>query len=83
MDHDSSLRDRFLNCASQKILSVDNDFLEDKIKRDEVKWALAEAETGKSPGLDGIPVEVYQVIESDIGELLMEMMNETIDTGSP
>ena len=71
-DHDSSLRDKILNCVSmdsKRIKSIDNIFLEEKITSDEVKRALAQAETRKSPGADGILVEIYQVIESEIVDL--------------
>ena len=66
---------------TERIKSIHDIFLEEKITSDEVKRALAQAEKRKSLGANGFPVEIYQVIESEIVELLTKMMNETIDTG--
>ncbi len=37
---------------------------------------------GKSPGLDGIPVEFYLTFWSDLGPLMLDMMQYSIDQGS-
>ena len=84
-DLNSSLRDTVLNYVDmydgKRIKSIENQFLQEEIMREEVIRALAQAEKRKSPGVDGIPVEIYQKIEPEIVDLLTEMMNETIDTG--
>lgn len=36
---------------------------------------------GKSPGLDGIPVEFYLTFWSDLGPLMLDMMQYSIDQG--
>ncbi len=37
---------------------------------------------GKSPGLDGIPIEFYLTFFSDLGPLMLDMMQYSIDQGS-
>ncbi len=37
---------------------------------------------GKFPGLDGIPVEFYLTFWSDLGPLMLDMMQYSIDQGS-
>ena len=44
--------------------------LEPDIRECEVKWALASITTNKASGGDGIPVELFQILEDDVVRVL-------------
>ena len=44
--------------------------LEPDILECEVKWALESITTNKASGGDGIPVELFQILEDDAAEVL-------------
>ncbi len=48
----------------------------------ELESSIKVMSKGKSPGLDGIPVEFYLTFWSDLGPLMLDMMQYSIDQGS-
>ena len=48
----------------------DGDYLEPNILQCEVKWALESIATNKASGGDGIPVELFQILEDDALKVL-------------
>ena len=44
--------------------------LEPDILEFEVKWALGSITTSKASGLDGIPVELFQILKDDAAKVL-------------
>uniref|UniRef100_A0A8C6TZW7 Reverse transcriptase domain-containing protein n=1 Tax=Neogobius melanostomus TaxID=47308 RepID=A0A8C6TZW7_9GOBI len=56
--------------------------LTEKITKDEVIQAIKELNSGKCPGLDGLPSEFYQSFVNELSELLTEVFNEEMVRGS-
>ena len=50
--------------------------LEPDILESEVKWALVSITTNKASGGDGIPVELFQVLEDDAVKVLHSMCQQ-------
>ena len=44
--------------------------LEPDILQWEVKWSLGSITTNKASGIDGIPAELFQILEDDAGKVL-------------
>ena len=44
--------------------------LEQDIRECEVKWALGSITTNKASGVDGIPVELFQILKDDAMQVL-------------
>ena len=55
-----------------EIIHLKPDFLEC-----EVKWALESITTGKASGGDGIPVELFQILEDDTVKVLHSICQQT------
>ena len=49
---------------------------EGRFTEQEFKTALNDLETGKTPGLDGIPLEVYKIFSDDLKHLFLETTQE-------
>uniref|UniRef100_A0A8B9J9W2 Reverse transcriptase domain-containing protein n=1 Tax=Astyanax mexicanus TaxID=7994 RepID=A0A8B9J9W2_ASTMX len=52
------------------------------IQLNELKEALQLMQKGKAPGIDGIPPEFYLTFFSQLGPLLLDMINTAIEAGS-
>jgi len=55
--------------------------LEGPVTLAEVRCALFDMETGKSPGLDGLPADFYRAFFSDMGQDLTDILNAVFDNG--
>lgn len=64
-------------------LSEDDSFgLNTPITINELKEAALDMNSGKSPGLDGIPPEIYTTFWDSLGPLLFDMIQSSLDRGS-
>jgi hypothetical protein len=52
----------FLSINNIKLTAIQKDLCEGQITEEELLDAIKAFKSGKSPGLDGIPVEVYQTL---------------------
>ena len=50
--------------------------LKDAYSLDEVKWALGSITTNKARGGDGIPVELFQILEDDAVKVLQSIFQQ-------
>uniref|UniRef100_A0A3B1ICK8 Reverse transcriptase domain-containing protein n=1 Tax=Astyanax mexicanus TaxID=7994 RepID=A0A3B1ICK8_ASTMX len=55
--------------------------LDQDISLSELKKALYQMNKGKSPGLDGIPAEFYLFFWEELGTLMLEMFNYSLNEG--
>ena len=51
-------------------------YLEPDILKCEVKWALGSITTNKANGVDGIPVELFQILKDDAVKVLRSMCQQ-------
>ena len=64
----NELNERFLDDhLINKITEEQKLLCEGNITIDEIKSTLMEMKHDKSPGIDGIPIEVYKVLWNDLG----------------
>ncbi len=76
--------DKFLNSIPKdnKLVNIDNAKCEGLLSYDECKIALNKMKKNKSPGLDGITTEFYQEFWPLIGNLLVNVYNESYENGN-
>ena len=55
--------------------------LEPDILECEVKWALGSITTNKASGGDGVPAELFQILEDDAVKLPAKLENSAVITG--
>ena len=55
--------------------------LEPDILECEVKWALGRITTNKASGGDGVPAELFQILEDDAVKLPAKLENSAVITG--
>ena len=58
--------------------AAESDNLTTEITLEEVKTAIKESATNKSPGLDGITAEFYQATVNDVAPELVEVFNDQL-----
>ena len=82
--YDGSEIEEFLGDALEvpKISDEGREIWEGEITEGEICNAIKSAQSGKSPGLDGIPAEFYKVFWVDVKEYFMSAVKATYDTGS-
>ena len=61
---------------------IEAETLEAPITLNEIYDALKSMNAGKSPGLDGIPPEMYQTFWPEIGPIILEMFQKAISEGN-
>ena len=71
----TKIQDKLLKNINQTITQEQKDKLDALILEEEVKIAVFQLLTGKSPGMDGIPVEFYQQYWDQIKDYYMEYIN--------
>ena len=69
------------NCTKKDLHKQDNHdgmitYLEPDILECEVLWALESITTNKASGSDGIPVELFQILEDDAVKLLHSICHQ-------
>jgi len=62
---------------------LENEFLTTNFTEDEVRTAVFQMEHNKAPGLDGFPLEFYQVFWSLIKDDLMALFTDFYDGSLP
>ena len=81
--HDPEVCDDFLSRLRLPSLSEANaETLDRPISLIELKEAVQGMRKGKSPGLDGIPPELYAMFWVDLGPLMLNMFRYAIEEGS-
>ena len=69
-------QDRLLRNIKKKITQQQKNKLDASITLDEIKTAVFQMQSGKSPGLDGIPIEFYQEYWEEIKHYYMAFINK-------
>ena len=69
-------QDRLLKNIKNKITQEQKQKLDAPVTQEEVRVAIFQMQTGKSPGLDGIPIEFYQEYWEQIKNLYMGFINK-------
>ena len=81
--HDDKACSEFLKSLQLPKLSTEAVCsLEAPIQLEELRVAIKEMNRGKSPGLDGIPPELVEAFWPQLGPLVLDMLNFSIDKGS-
>ena len=57
--------------------------LDSPLTENEIRNAILGMKTGKSPGLDGFPVEYYKEYIDFLAPILLEVYEEALTLGSP
>ena len=71
----------FLNKISKKLKPLQQTKLITKTNREEVKKAITNSKTGKTPGPDGLSIEFYKESWHIIGPDLIEVYQNLFQTG--
>ena len=69
-------QNRLLRNIKNKLTPEQKQQLDAPINQEEIKKAVFQMQTGKSPGLDGIPIEFYQEYWDNIKEHYMRYINK-------
>ena len=69
------------NLSLPQVTSEDKDILEQLISLQEVEIAIKQLNVGKCPGLDGLPIEFYQIFLDSIKYSLHSLFLNWIDKG--
>lgn len=69
------------NINIRKLSETEAVNLGENISLEELWDSVQEMKLGKSPGPDGIPIEIYSTFWSELGPMLLEMMNTSIRRG--
>ena len=75
-EHCEEKREYFLNKISKRLSDDENAFLNIKFSSEELRNAANSLSKGKTPGIDGLPVEFYQEYWDIYGEELTTLANE-------
>ena len=75
------VQEKLLRNVKNKITSEERDKLDAPITEEEIKKAIYQMQPGKSPGLDGIPVEFYQEYWEQIKTLYIAYINKVKTEG--
>ena len=76
-------QEKLLRNIKQKITEEQKELLDALITIEEIKIAIFQMQSGKSPGLDGIPVEFYQEYWEEIKDLYMAFINKVKEEAFP
>lgn len=76
------LTDFFSNINLPKLTPDQVEVLDNPITENEIRTAISGMKSGKSPGLDGFPVEYYKQYIDILAPLLQEVYNEAFKLGS-
>ena len=72
------IQKKLLNPLKPKITNEDNKKLTQQITFAELKTAIFQLENGKSPGIDGIPIEFYKSYYEYIKNDLLQLYNSIL-----
>ena len=74
-------QNQLLRNIKKKLSLADQEQLDQPITEEEVKIAISQLLTGKTPGLDGIPIEFYREFWPEIKEMFMAYINKAKTNG--
>ena len=74
----AQIQEKLLNPLKAKITNEDNKKLTQQITFAELKTAIFQLENGKSPGIDGIPIEFYKSCYEYIKNDLLQLYNSVL-----
>ena len=74
----AKIQEKLLNPLKAKITNEDNKKLTQQITFAELKTAIFQLENGKSPGIDGIPIEFYKSYYEYIKNDLLQLYNSIL-----
>ena len=77
---DTTLRNKVLRSLNTKLSSVDKAESEKILQEPEICDALTKLPLGKTPGLDGLPIEFYRTMWSFIKDNYMTMVEQVYQT---
>jgi len=78
----SDVLDQFLGNPNIPVLSVEERLsCEGEITTEECVKALDTFDNGKTPGIDGIPVEFYKTFWNSVGVFMTEIFNPSFELG--
>ena len=80
---DSKMQDKLLGNIKNRISQEQKEKLDSPITIEELKTALFQMQSKKSPGLDGIPVEFYQEYWEDIKYYYLDYINKVKKAAFP
>ncbi len=58
------------------------DLLNSVITEEEVRFALRNLKKGKSPGLDGLPIDIFIKCENQLLKMILHLLNYILDNGT-
>ena len=73
--------DLFFSKNGTALSNEERDSIEDLLTELECLTALRDMEPGKSPGTDGLPSELYQMVWNDVSKPLLEALNYRFEIG--
>jgi len=65
-----------------RLSDSDSEYLAEPITLQELELAAKSMNKAKSPGTDGIPIELYTTFWSDLGPLMLDMIHFSVSQGS-
>ena len=77
----TNTENQFLNANLKALDETEKQLCEGLITKDEVKTVLKAMANCKSPGSDGYPAEFYKFFWNDIGEYILNSLNESFQVG--
>ena len=77
---DENIQQELLSNANKSLSATDKEFCDDAISLIQLENAMKELPLHKSPGLDGLPVEIYrsmwETIKHDFYDLVIEISKD-------
>ncbi len=70
------------NLDLRRLSDLDSEYLAEPITLQELESAIRSMNKGKSPAIDGIPIELYTNFWSDLGPLMLDMIHFSVTQGS-
>ncbi|KAJ3582854.1 hypothetical protein NHX12_024244 [Muraenolepis orangiensis] len=65
----------------ERVSPEENSQLEAVLTLQELFTAMGSLQNGRAPGMDGFPVDFYKSFWSEIGQDLLEVLNDSLQTG--